>query len=477
MTTDSPDVAVPSAAPQGLSAGQKIAVIGTGITGMAAAWLLSKRHQVTVLEKDTRVGGHTNTVEAKTAGGATLPVDTGFIVYNARNYPNLVALFEHLGVETLETDMSFAVSVDGGRLEYAGSDLAGLIAQPANLLRPRFWSMLIDLVRFYRKAPAFLAEPGADDMTLGDYLKREKYSRAFVEDHLLPMGAAIWSSPPEDMEQHPAAAFIRFFQNHALLDLTNRPIWRTVKGGSREYLRRLTSAYADRIQVGAGVDKIIRGASGVLVTDATGHTTAYDHVVIACHADDALAMLGDPTAEEQRLLGAFRYQTNDVWLHQDETLMPRRRKAWAAWNYVSDSQRGSDWASTVTYWMNRLQHIDEAHPLFVTLNPPVMPRPETVLHRQSYEHPLFTVEAVKAQKDLWRLQGQGGTWYCGSYFGSGFHEDGLQAGLLVAERLGGLRRPWRVAGENDRLAPWPDSVGVVPVDHPHPDQPPTEGAA
>ncbi|WP_413207452.1 NAD(P)/FAD-dependent oxidoreductase [Rhodospirillum sp. A1_3_36] len=435
-----------------------IAVVGTGIAGLSAAWLLAQRHDVTLFEKESRLGGHSNTVEAPLPEGGTIAVDTGFIVYNAPNYPNLVALFDHLGVTTRDTDMSFAVSADGGGLEYSGSGLGGVLAQPSNALRPRFWSMMRDLVRFYRTAAKSLKDPEITALSLGDFLRRERYGKPFIEDHLLPMGAAIWSAPPAEMEAYPAAAFIEFFRNHALLDLGNRPPWRTVVGGSREYVMRLRAAFAVPPKLGLGVRRIKRDPSGVIVQDGSGKNHGFDHVVIATHADEALGLLADPSGEERRLLGAFKYQANDTWLHRDSDLMPRRRRAWAAWNFLLDRREGRNVPPTVTYWMNRLQHLETTHNLFVTLNPPRPPREDLVLERFRYDHPLFNGLAMRAQKELWRLQGQGNTWFCGSYFGAGFHEDALQSGLLCAERLGGVRRPWRVGNESARIAPWPNDV-------------------
>jgi uncharacterized protein len=281
-----------------------IAVIGTGISGMSAAWLLSQRHDVTVYERENRLGGHSHTVDAAGAKGNT-PVDTGFIVYNDRNYPNLVALFEHLKVPTKASEMSFAVSVNDGALEYGTTTFGQLIAQKRNLVRPRFWSMLNDLLRFYREAPSF-RETGDSIASLGDYLDRGRYGRAFQDDHLLPMAAAIWSTPAGQVRDYPAAAMIRFCDNHGLLKVSGRPEWRTIDGGSREYVSRLTAAYADRVRIGHGVRQVSRSSDGVAVTDASGETARFDHVVFATHADQALAMLADPSAEERALLGAFQ---------------------------------------------------------------------------------------------------------------------------------------------------------------------------
>jgi predicted NAD/FAD-binding protein len=425
------------------SAPLKIAVIGAGIAGLSAAWLLNQRHVITVYEQDNRPGGHSNTVETGGPSGA-VPVDTGFIVYNQRNYPNLVQLFRHLGVATKPSTMSFAVSVDGGALEYAGSNLAGLFAQPANVLRPRFWRMLHDIARFYREGPALIGSAGADTLTIGDYLAREGYSRAFIDDHLLPMAAAIWSTPAGEMLHHPALAFVRFCMAHGLMQVAGRPQWRTVEGGSRAYVKRLTAPFADRIRLGSGVRQVHRFGDRVVVEDMHGGRNFYDRIVIAAHADQALAMLADPSADERRILGAFKYARNTAILHSDSALMPRRRRVWASWNYLAERRggNGGGGAVCVTYWMNSLQSIDRRHPLFVTLNPLREPNPARVIAGFEYEHPSYDLAAIAAQGQLARLQGQRCTWFCGSYFGAGFHEDALRSGLDAAEAAGGVRRPW-----------------------------------
>ena len=431
----------------------KIAVIGAGIAGMSAAWLLSKKHQVTVYEGEDRLGGHSHTVDAPTGlPGAPDPVDMGFIVYNEPAYPNLTALFAHLGVETRASDMSFAVSLDGGRLEYGGADLKSWFAQPSNFLRPRFWSMLRDLVRFYRLATSHACALDNPTVSLGDYLGQHKFSSAFQDDHLLPQAAAIWSAPVESIRDYPAAAFIRFCQNHGLLKIIGRPIWRTVKGGSRSYVKALTAAYADKVRLNCAVKSIRRLTNGVVVTDARGERQTFDHVVIGAHADQALRMLDDASAREIAVLGAFRYTRNHAVLHSDEALMPRRRKVWSSWNYIGGAEDPDHKRRLcVTYWMNRLQGVPDQRPLFVTLNPMHPPKSGSLIRSEVYEHPLFDAAAMAAQKQLWSLQGQNRTWFCGAYFGSGFHEDGLQAGLAVAEQLGGVRRPWTVPDESSRI--------------------------
>lgn len=420
----------------------KVAVVGSGIAGLSAAWLLSTRHEVTLFEADGRLGGHSNTVEAD-----GVAVDTGFIVYNEKTYPNLTALFAHLGVRTRASDMSFAVSLDGGRLEYSGSGLRGLFAQPANLLSPRFGAMLRELLRFYRNAPRDL--PAMGTASLDDYLDARGYGAAFRHDHLYPMAAAIWSTPAAEVGRYPAASFVRFCENHGLLRIADRPVWRTVVGGSRAYVARLRAATGGRVRTGTAIARVRRVPGGVVLVDETGAERRFDHVVLATHADQALAMLDAPRAAEGELLGAFRYSRNEAVLHRDPRLMPRRRAAWAAWNYLADRRAGE--RLCVSYWMNKLQDIPASRPFFVTLNPIVEPAPSTVAHRVTYEHPLFDTGAMRAQARLWSLQGDGGVWFCGAYFGAGFHEDGLQAGLAVAEQLGGVRRPWSVADESGRI--------------------------
>ena len=424
-----------------------IAVVGAGVSALASAWLLSRKHDVTVFEAEARPGGHSHTVVSASDVGP-LPVDTGFIVYNEATYPNLTALFAHLGTPTKASEMSFSVSIDGGALEYAGNDLAGLFAQKRNLLRPRFWAMLRDTLRFYRNAPRDLVRMGT--ATLGEYLDANRYGEAFRQDHLFPMAAAVWSLPAGQVANYPAASFVGFCQNHGLLQITGRPVWRTVEGGARVYVDALCAPFRDRLRLNAPVRAIRRERGGVTIRTARAQAERFDHVVIGAHADQALAMLEAPTAREARLLGALRYSRNLSILHADDSLMPRRREVWSSWNYAA--RRGDSFAPvSVTYWMNRLQSIPDSAPRFVSLNPIAEPSPALVIHRQIVEHPIFDAAAIAAQDELWSLQGRGNVWFCGAYFGSGFHEDGLQAGLAVAESLGGVRRPWRVADESGRI--------------------------
>ncbi|WP_348648907.1 NAD(P)/FAD-dependent oxidoreductase [Rhizobium sp. P38BS-XIX] len=425
-----------------------VAVIGSGISGLSAAWLLSNRHDVTLFEAADRLGGHSNTVQFESAG-RRISVDTGFIVYNEVTYPNLSALFRTLEVPTAPSDMSFAFSLNDGAYEYSGGTGLGLFAQKSNLLRPRFWSMMRDILRFYREAPRDL--PSMGRLSLDDYLRRGGYSQAFRDDHLYPMAAAIWSTPAMQVGAYSAANFVKFCRNHGLLELWNRPIWRTVRGGSREYVTRMTAKFSDSIRLSTPIKTIRRAADHVELIDAHGGGHMFDDVVIATHADQALRMLADASDEERRILGAFRYCRNEAVLHSDTALMPKRRAAWSSWNYVADTRGLGPVHPSITYWMNRLQPLGDAPPTFVTLNPRNEPRGDAVIRREVYEHPVFDLGTDRAQQEIWSLQGVRNTWFCGAHFGSGFHEDGIQAGLAAAEDLSGMRRPWQVEQDSARI--------------------------
>lgn len=442
---------------------QSIAVIGSGISGLGAAWLLSKAHEVTLFEAEGRAGGHSNTVDVAGRHGP-VPVDTGFIVYNIASYPNLIALFDHLDVPTAPTDMSFAVSLDRGGYEYAGSSPASLFGQRSNLLKPGHWRMLSDTLRFFREAPQHGAGSGSGDHeTLGSYLAANRYSRDFVSRHILPMAAAIWSTPSARVLDFPLASFVRFFANHGLLQVRNRPQWRTVMGGSRVYVRRILDTANMTTRIGEAVRSVERSASHALVRTTRG-SRRFDAVVIATHADDALALLADADGTERRLLGAFPYVRNRAVLHGDASLMPARQRLWSSWNYLG-SGAGEEARLGVSYWMNRLQPLGAGAPqLFVTLNPPHEPAQSVAFAQFDYSHPMFDVGAMTAQREIWRLQGRRRTWFCGSYFGYGFHEDGLQSGLAAAEDIGGVRRPWTVPDESGRihLRPGPFTASRTP---------------
>lgn len=433
-----------------------IAVVGSGVSGLSAAWLLSQNHNVTVYEKESWAGGHCNTVDMTVTDHGkprAIPVDTGFIVYNQNTYPNLTALFDTLGVKTEYSDMSFSASLNNGAFEYSGNSIWTMLAQKRNILRPRFWNMVTDIMRFYRDCVPDAAKPENANLSLGEYLFRDGYSDAFLRDHLLPMGSAIWSASVKDMRAYPLSSFVRFFKNHGLLELQDRkrPKWRTVSGGSREYVKKIAGTFADKLRLNCPVRSIVRNATGVVVTTADGAVETYDHVVLASHSDQSLAMLSDASPQERKLLGGIRYEGNHAILHTDQSMMPKRKRAWASWNYISESGDADTRLVCLTYWMNTLQNIDHKFPVFVTLNPHRDPKPDSIVARFDYEHPIFDQLALESQKQLWSIQGTNRTWFCGAYFGHGFHEDGLQAGLAVAEALGGHRRPWSVPEESGRI--------------------------
>ena len=425
----------------------RVAVIGTGIAGNAAAWALSKKYPVTVYDREIRPGGHSHTVTID-YDGTPLAVDIGFIVYNELNYPDLTALYAHLGVETVVSCMSFAVTADAGRFEWKGGGsnwretAGGLFAQPGNLLSPSYLWMLRDILAFNTQSVADHAAGRLAGVTLGEYFDDRKFAPRLLADYLAPMGAAIWSAPAAEMLDFPAENFIAFFSNHRLLQY-DRPTWRTVKGGSRCYVEKLISAFRGQLRLGCAVTSIERTRHGVVVHDSHGGSDAYDHVVIGSHSDQALAMLCDADSRERAVLGAIGYAPNTVYLHRDVRLMPKRRRAWASWNFLRWQREGTaENDVAVTYWMNRLQGINENKPLFVSLNPPFEPAAELTFGRYMCEHPQYTAAAFDAQKRLGEIQGRRHTWFCGAWTGYGFHEDGLRSGLAVAEALGAAV-PWR----------------------------------
>ena len=436
----------------------RIAVVGAGVAGLGAAWSLSRHHEVVVYERESRFGGHACTVDVPSTGGQA--VDVGFIVYNERNYPNLVALFEHLGVPTEESDMSFAVSLDSGRLEY-GSSYAGYFAQRGNVVRPSFLRMTRDILRFNRLAPRLLAKAENLAFTIGDFIADAGLSDAFRDHYLLPMASCIWSTPLGRVLDYPAQTLARFFHNHGLLTVGPQLRWRTVRGGSRSYVERIVAPLRRQARLATTASALRRDAGRVQVRDALGQWDGFDKVVLACHADQALALLTDATDDERRLLSRFAYSSNTVWLHSDASLMPRRREVWSSWNYVAEGS-GRDGKPSVTYWMNRLQNLPETPALFVSVNPGRQPDAAKAHARFTFEHPMYDSAAIRAQRDLHEIQGMRDTYFCGSYCGYGFHEDALSAGLDVAEQLGACR-PWPKPAEHRRIGDPPKVVADRPL--------------
>ncbi|SHF65947.1 Predicted NAD/FAD-binding protein [Modicisalibacter ilicicola DSM 19980] len=431
------------------SSAQRIAVIGSGISGMSAAYLLSQRHRVTLFEANHRLGGHTATVDVR-LDGREYAVDTGFIVFNDWTYPLFQSLMAHLGVASQPTEMSFSVHDAHRDFEYNGHTLTTLFAQRRNLLRPRFHRMLADILRFNRRARADLDADRLDTtITLGDYLDSQRFGRDFRKRYLLPMGAAIWSASLADLQGFPALFFLRFFHNHGLLSVDHRPQWYTLIGGSRSYIPALTRPYAERIHLNCPVRGIRRHGSEIVIHSPRGEER-FDQVVLACHADQALEMLDDASDTERAILGALPYQDNEVVLHTDTALLPRRRRAWASWNYRLDG-RGAEARVSVTYDMNILQRLEAPHTFCVTLNDSDAIDPAKVIERFRYAHPCFTPQGQSAQARHAEISGPGHrTHFCGAYWRNGFHEDGVWSALRVAESLDCREWP-AVAGWRDEI--------------------------
>ena len=409
----------------------KIAVIGTGIAGNVAAYHLAREHDVTVYEADERIGGHTNTVTVE-HGGREYEIDTGFIVFNERTYPNFIHLLDELGVAWQDSDMGFSVQHEKTGLEYSGSTINSLFAQRSNIFRPSFHRMIREILRFNREAPGLL-ENSATRISLRDYLAKENYSREFIDNFIIPMGAAIWSAKPEVMGTMPAEFFIRFFQNHGMLSVNDRPVWRVIKGGSNRYVEKLVAGHRDRIRLNAPVEYIRRLPGHVEVKVTGQEIEQFDQVFMACHGDQALRLLADPTMTEEQVLGQFHYQPNEAILHTDESLMPKRRRAWAAWNYHIPAY--SQDRVAVSYNMNILQGIKAPVTFCVTLNHELAIRSDKIIKRIQYSHPVFTPQSIEAQKRHGEINGAYRTYYCGAYWRNGFHEDGVVSALAALEHF------------------------------------------
>lgn len=413
------------------SRSQKIAVIGSGVAGLTAAHLLQSRHTITLFEKKDRLGGHTNTVTLPDGPDEGTPIDTGFIVMNHRNYPLLTRLFQQLDVPLRDSDMSFGYHDEPTGIQYCGSGINGLFAQRKNLIRPAFLRMVNDTLRFFKTAQADLNDPRLQEESLGDYLARHRFRSEFINWHLIPMGSAIWSTPCEEMMAFPARSFLQFFKNHGLLSVNDRPQWRTVVGGSSSYIAKMTDQWKRvEVRLNATLSGIQRSAGGVTVYLKDGTAEQFDQVIVATHADQALQLLQDPSAEEQNLLGCWRYTTSRTLLHSDESVMPPLRSVWSSWNF----RRIEDNKTCLTYHMNRLMGLNTQHPYFVSLNLPEEPR--HIIREFSYKHPMFTRKALACRLELQHLNGQQNTWFAGSYFGNGFHEDAVRSAVDVANAFG-----------------------------------------
>ena len=407
----------------------RIAIVGTGVSGLVVAHLLQDLHDITVFEARDRVGGHVNTVEVEDEDGTRHRVDTGFIVYNEHNYPLFTKLLARLAVSTQPSDMSFSVRCDRTGIEYNGSTLRQIFVQKSNLFSPGFHRMLRDILRFNRDAGSAVRN-GAARLTLGEYVRGAGYSERLADHYLLPMGSALWSVPRERVLEMPAAFFVRFFEHHGMLTVDDRPAWRVVSGGSDTYVERLVAPFRDRIRPATRVARVLRHGDGVTVDGEP-----FDHVVLACHSDEALAVLGDATPVERDVLGALPYQENEVVLHTDASVLPRKRAAWGSWNY---HVRGADDApATVTYNMNMLQTLRTSRTFCVTLNAPPTLDPARIVYRTTYRHPVYTKAGFEAQARHAEISGVARTHFCGAYWGFGFHEDGVRSGVGVAQALGG----------------------------------------
>lgn len=413
----------------------RIAVVGGGVAGITAAHILQRRHEITLYERNDYVGGHTHTIVVPEGPDAGTPVDTGFIVCNDRTYPLFLRLLEQLEVGLRKTEMSFGFHCERTGLHYAGTGLNGLFAQRRNLLRPGFWRLIREIGRFCRDAQDHLEIDAVPTTTLGEYLCDRGYPALLTDEYIRPMASAIWSTAPDEVLAFPAEAFLRFFDNHGLLSLTDRPQWYTIFGGSQRYVKAFLRSFRGVVRTGAQVLSLSREEKGVRLRTSDRGDERFDAAVLATHADEALGLLENPTAEEGRLLGAWRYQSNRTVLHSDPAVLPSPRRGWACWNYVREGGH-EEGPVSVTYYMNRLQGLETQHDYFVTLNRRSSHPPETVIAEVTYTHPTYTFESMATQADLPSLNGRRRTFFCGSYFGYGFHEDAVRAGVAVGQAFG-----------------------------------------
>lgn len=413
---------------------KRLAIIGTGIAGMVCGYRLHKKYDLTVYEKNDYIGGHTNTVFAL-EDGRVIPIDTGFMVYNEVTYPALTQLFAELDVKTQPAPMTFSVQHVPTGLEFCGSGLSGLFSQRANLFRPSFWKLLAEINRFNTQAPQILDDPKDQTLTLRDYAQQHAHTPEFLNQYLIPMSSAVWSTPPDAMLDFPAVTLIRFFKNHGFLGLNTQHAWRTVSAGTRMYRDKIVAPFKEKILVKRGVTQLKRTNGKAIVTDSSGISEEFDHVIIASHGDEALALLSDPTELEKRLLSPFKYQKNVATLHTDASVMPKTRAAWSSWNYRTERLANDTEAASTIYWMNSLQAVSKNIDYFVSINDPGSVNPNRVQKTLTYHHPIFSLEAIAAQAELQKLNENGVTYFCGSYFRYGFHEDALVSGLNVMKLL------------------------------------------
>jgi predicted NAD/FAD-binding protein len=417
----------------------RIAIIGSGISGLSCAWLLNKKYDITLFEKNNYLGGHSNTASID-YDGSKINVDTGFIVFNFRTYPNLKAFFELLNVKIKKSNMSFGVKDLDNFFEYSGNNLSGLFAQKRNLFNLRFLKMLQDIIKFNKNAIKLIEkEEDIEDKTLSSFIDELKLGDYFKNYYLFPMAGAIWSCPLELIKNYPAKTFLQFFYNHGLLTVTNQPQWYTVDGGSKEYVKKIANSFSNKIRLESNIVKSEKSGDKIILTDDKGFTDEFDHVIFASHADQTYKIISDKTTQEKEILSKIKYSKNTAILHKDKNQMPKNQKAWASWIYLSKKKENK---VSLSYWMNNLQNIGNSHPLFVTLNPIDEVNKDDIFRSYQYQHPIFNNEAITAQENLEKIQGKRNIWFCGAWTKYGFHEDGLNSAINIAKHFG-IEAPWK----------------------------------